>query len=155
LAPLDHGTICFSPDDAESDLRQFFPDHWKFRRQVGGELGARLQNAISESFAGGAASVIVIGSDCPYIQCSDIREASEELESLDVVFGPATDGGYWLVGLNRPAPALFEGISWGTNSVLAESLARAARLNLQVRLLRELSDIDTEQDWKAFLKSQS
>ena len=66
----------------------------------------------------------------------------------DLVLGPATDGGYWLIALRAPQPALFEGIPWSTDKVLAETLARAEKSGLTVSLLRELADVDTAEDWE-------
>jgi len=67
-----------------------------------------------------------------------------------VVLGPAKDGGYWLIGLRALQPALFEGIAWSTSSVLSETLDRSRAAGLCVQLLRELSDVDTEADWRRF-----
>jgi len=68
----------------------------------------------------------------------------------DLVLGPATDGGYWLIGLRSPQSSLFDGIHWSTDSVLAETLARAKEARLTVALLRTLSDVDTAEDWECF-----
>lgn len=154
LSSLQRVTVCYSPADAVPDLRPFFPPDWNFRLQRGADLGLRLQHAIATSLELGAASVAVIGSDCPYVTCRDIQRAFVSLQHSDVVFGPAHDGGYWLVAVNSPHPQLFTGLDWGTPSVLNQSLARAEALKLKVSLLRELCDIDTESDWRAFRDAQ-
>jgi glycosyltransferase A (GT-A) superfamily protein (DUF2064 family) len=72
------------------------------------------------------------------------------LENHDVALGPATDGGYWLIALRVPQPSLFENMTWSTATVLKETLARAATAGLKVHLLRQLSDVDTAEDWQQF-----
>ena len=150
LAALTSVTVCYSPADAERDLRSYLPSHWRYRPQKGSDLGARLHHAITDAFEQGSSKVAVIGSDCPYLTCHDISQAWESLKECDVVFGPANDGGYWLVGAKRPHAELFSGIGWGTNAVLNQSRVRAEYLGLKVALLRELSDVDTAADWQAF-----
>lgn len=150
LAALANVTVCYSPADAEHELRPYFPVHWRYRPQQGADLGARLHHAITAAIEQRASKVAVIGSDCPYLNSQDIAQAWESLDKSDVVFGPANDGGYWLVGAKRPHAGLFNRIDWGTNAVLKQSLGRAKHLGLKVALLRKLSDIDTAADWQAF-----
>ena len=66
----------------------------------------------------------------------------------DAAIGPATDGGYWLIGLNAPCPALFEGIEWSTGGVLQSTLTKAENEGLSVQLLRELTDVDDWESWE-------
>lgn len=154
LASISSATVWYSPADAEMELRPFFPAHWRFRAQAGKNLGDRMRNAFADAFAEGAAKVVIIGSDCPYLLTKDIREAWNELDQKEVVFGPAEDGGYWLVGAKVVHPRLFEEIDWGTETVLQESLRRARELSLRIGLLRILSDIDTAEDWSAYQRSK-
>jgi rSAM/selenodomain-associated transferase 1 len=114
-------------------------------------FGERLDRAFTEAFGTGARRVVVIGSDCPEIASDDIEKAWAALREFDLVLGPATDGGYWLLGLRAPQPQLFRGIPWSSATVLNETLARARPTGLSVHLLRELSDIDTVEDWRTFL----
>ena len=76
---------------------------------------------------------------------------SRRLRTHDVVLGPATDGGYWLVGLGRPQPQLFRDIPWSTERVFIETTKRIRQAGLSVQLLRELQDVDTEAEWRRFL----
>jgi uncharacterized protein len=151
---LPNVTVWFSPVDGESELLPFFPSRWKFRAQVGADLGERLAGAFAASFATGAARVAVIGSDCPYASAEDVRQAWSALEENDVVFGPAEDGGYWLIAMKKTQPGLFVGIDWGTGTVLGQSLAKADQLSLRSLLLRRLPDVDTESDWLRFVASR-
>jgi hypothetical protein len=113
-----------------------------------------MRNAFSEAFADGAAKVVMIGSDCPYLSVEDIREAWNELDRRELVFGPAEDGGYWLVGAKAVHRELFEGLDWGTETVLQESLRRARQLSLRIGLLKILSDVDTGEDWAAYQRAK-
>ena len=147
LAPLPHLEIRFTPDDAEKEITQWLRDDWTSRPQGNGELGERMHRAFTE--ANGPA--IIIGSDCPQVELSDFRTAAKALQTHDAVIGPATDGGYWLIGLNAPYPALFKGIEWSTGGVLQSTLAKADEAGLSVQLLRELEDVDTGADWERFM----
>ena len=149
------GQLRYSPDDAESEVRPWLRRSWTLAPQGSGDLGERLTRAFGESFAAGAKKVVIIGSDCPWLSDRDIKEAWNDLETHDLVLGPAKDGGYWLVGLREPKPEVFKGISWSTETVLAQTLEQARAGGLQFRLLRELSDVDTLGDWYAFLRDNS
>jgi glycosyltransferase A (GT-A) superfamily protein (DUF2064 family) len=81
-----------------------------------------------------------------------VLEAWERLATQDVVLGPATDGGYWLIGLARPEPRLFRGIDWGTDQVLAQTLRKVRECGLSASLLTERPDVDTPEDWLAYLR---
>jgi rSAM/selenodomain-associated transferase 1 len=94
--------------------------------------------------------VVLIGTDCPTLQSHHLHEAFEALTHSDLVLGPATDGGYYLIGMKRKADYLFEGISWSTSEVLSQTLAMATAHGLHFTLLDELSDIDTREDWERY-----
>lgn len=145
----------FAPDDALSEVQGWRRSpHWSFTPQGSGDLGARLARAFQENFDRGYERVVVIGTDCPEVSESDIRESFETLKSADVVLGPAMDGGYWLIGLSQPHPFLFEDQAWGTETVFQETVARARGRRLDTMVLRALSDVDTASDWDAFLRRQ-
>ena len=114
--------------------------------QHGNGLGERLGHAFREAFREGPGMVIAVGTDCPDLDAGRLAEAMIALDRADVVFGPAHDGGYYLVGMRRPCPELFQNIAGGTGSVLRQTLATARRLGLRVRLLPVLSDIDEPED---------
>jgi rSAM/selenodomain-associated transferase 1 len=155
LKELPDVELRFSPDDAALEVHPWLRKNWTSRPQGTGDLGERLHSAFLEAFESGAQRVVIIGSDCPEITIQDVAGAWRALETFHVVLGPATDGGYWLIGLNSPQLALFNQMSWSTSSVLPETLARAQHAHLRVRLLRELSDVDTAKDWLKFLAQRS
>lgn len=111
-----------------------------------GDLGERLRRAFADALTNGMHRAVCIGSDCPSISHDLLSEALRRLADHDLVIGPATDGGYYLVGMNQPHPDLFVGIDWGTGSVLAQTLGRAQSLGLLVHQLAELSDVDEPAD---------
>ena len=110
------------------------------------DLGGRLAEAFAGAFAAGATQAAVIGTDCPGLTAAHLTQAFDELAAHDLVLGPAADGGYYLLALRQPQPALFQSIAWSSPTVLAETLAHAATLGLRVHLLPVLSDVDTEED---------
>ena len=132
-------------------------DEWPeaaFRKfaQQGADLGARMEHAFRQAFEAGAGKVVLIGSDCPELDGALLQEAFRVLDEVDFVLGPALDGGYYLLGMKQPAPSLFRGIAWSTDAVQAETLGKIAAADKTVALLRELTDVDTEEDWRAFLE---
>jgi len=153
LSTLTGGELRFSPDDAGSEIQSWLGPGWPARPQGSGDLGQRMQAAFSDAFGSGANRVVIVGSDCPDVRAADVRQAWKELKSHDVVVGPAMDGGYWLIGLAGLRTALFEGITWSSDKVLGQTLQRAKSAGLRIQLLRILSDVDTEKDWKEFLAS--
>lgn len=152
LSSLAAVELRFAPDEAAAEIRPWLRPGWNAAPQGGGGLGNRLARAFAEAFAAGSERVIVIGSDCPYLNAADIRAAGNALAESDVVIGPATDGGYWLLGMRTYRPELFSDIAWSTSQVLAQTLRHAAASRLSVTLLRELGDVDTVADWRSWQK---
>lgn len=119
--------------------------------QAGGDLGQRMAAAFAEAFTAGWARVLLMGTDVPELTAGHLAAAAAALASPnDAVLIPAHDGGYGLIGLRQPAPALFEGIAWSTADVLAQTQAAAAQAGLALRLFDPLPDIDTPEDWSAW-----
>ena len=118
--------------------------------QPEGDLGERMTTAFAAAFAAGAGRVAIIGTDCPGLRASHLTQAFVALQHAEVVLGPATDGGYYLLGLRQPQPTLFANKTWSTDSVLADTMADAHRLGLRVALLPELRDVDNAEDLAAW-----
>jgi hypothetical protein len=150
LASLARVELRYTPDDAVGEVRAWRREGWTLASQGAGELGARLERAFGDHFAGGARRVVILGSDCPEADAADVRDAWRALCDHDLVLGPAVDGGYWLIGLTRPQPALFADIPWSTARVGRITLERARELGLRTARLRWLADVDTAQDWAVF-----
>lgn len=116
--------------------------------QPEGDLGDRMSAAFREAFAAGAKRAVIIGSDCPDVTGRLIDDAFQRLESgINMVLGPTFDGGYYLLGMDRYYPSLFENINWSTETVFAETCQKAELMGLSVAQLVRLNDIDTEEDW--------
>ncbi len=122
------------------------PEGFLARRQHGGDLGERLRNAFAELLPGESDRALVIGSDTPPLTTAHIDDALAALETRDAVLGPTRDGGYWCVGLRRPAPELFADIPWSTPDVFTRTLARARAAGLGVATAATLDDLDTPSD---------
>jgi uncharacterized protein len=129
-----------------SQMRKWLGKGLAYGAQGEGDLGQRLERAFREAFAGGAGRVVVIGCDSPDLDARGLVEAFAALDEADLVMGPARDGGYYLIGLRRPAPELCRNIDWGTDQVRAQTLRAASRLGLRHSLLPELDDVDRPED---------
>ena len=130
-------------------------DDWPeqlFDKQVqsGADLGERMGNAFKVAFAQGAEKVAIIGSDCPTLSGAILAQAFAALDTQEAAIGPTPDGGYYLLALRRFEPTLFENIAWSTETVFRETIAAAEKAGLRVAQLPQLSDIDTEADWRQY-----
>jgi rSAM/selenodomain-associated transferase 2/rSAM/selenodomain-associated transferase 1 len=149
--------IRFAGGDARL-MQTWLGSDFLYAAQGDGDLDQRMTLALTAAFAGGAKAAVLIGTDIPGITAEIIGRAFDALKVKDAVFGPAADGGYYLVGLRkgvfgRALPALLSGVPWGTNRVLALSLERAAQLTLSVALVDTLEDVDRPEDltvWERF-----
>jgi uncharacterized protein len=125
---------------------------YKKRLQSAGDLGERMANAFETLFTSGYQRLVIIGSDCLDLNSDLINEAFNRLSEVNVVFGPSTDGGYYLLGLKVPyPPGLFENKSWSTDTVLPDSLKTLEATGTSYQLLIPLNDIDEESDLPASL----
>jgi glycosyltransferase A (GT-A) superfamily protein (DUF2064 family) len=110
--------------------------------QKGVDLGERMCNAVKWLFHKGYEKVSLIGADSPDLPLSNITEAFEKLDAYDMVIGPSEDGGYYLIGMNKPHEVIFEGIQWGHETVLRDSICRAKAAGVSYFLLPQWYDID-------------
>lgn len=138
-------------------MRRWLGAEFHYRSQGRGDLAQRMERALREAFAAGADSAAVIGCDIPDITATLLQQAFDLLRHRDLAVGPARDGGYYLLGLQRQVkdaalPGIFQNIPWGTDRVLGTTLSRACRLRLDFELLEELQDVDRPEDlavWRA------
>ncbi len=140
--------IAYTPPEAESHFRTIAPPGFRLSPQIGSDLGARLDNVLRIHLHGGYTRAVVIASDSPSLPAAYLAQAFQALDdsTVDAVFGPCDDGGYYLVGLKAPCAALFRGMTMSTPSVLAESLERARAQSLRTACLPPWYDVDTLQD---------
>jgi rSAM/selenodomain-associated transferase 2/rSAM/selenodomain-associated transferase 1 len=114
--------------------------------QAGGDLGERMDNAFLEAFRTGAEKVVLVGTDCPGITTTILRSAFNLLGLFDLVLGPARDGGYYLIGLRKRVPELFQHVPWGGTTVGAQTLAMARDIGLRAVTVDPLVDVDRPED---------
>ncbi len=116
--------------------------------QRGDSLGARMHAVFTDLRDSGYRQVVVVGSDIPALSAAAVERACDWLrqDACDVVLGPADDGGYYLIGLNRPVAGLFTGVAWSTAAVLHQTLDKARRLGLRVRMVAGAYDVDVAAD---------
>ena len=148
-------SIAYSP--ATDQTRQRFADliashlpaaTWRLEPQIESDLGTRMNGFFEHQFKASpdGARVVLIGSDAPRLTPQIVDTAFEFLKQHDVVLGPSTDGGYYLVGLSRSAEAIFQGIDWSTELVLQQTLSVCEQHGFSVAQLPALTDIDHEED---------
>ncbi len=139
--------IHFAPADAETEMRAWLGDGYRYLPQCDGDLGVRLCHACRLAFADGASHVVCIGGDCPSLTAHAFHAALESLDGgADVVFAPARDGGYVLCAMKAPQDEIFRDIPWSTPQTLQVSLLRAEAAGLRVALLEPHDDVDTLDD---------
>lgn len=151
--------ICYTGggEAAARDWLGPVPDYYD---QGGGSLGQRMSRASAHGFARGYDPVVIIGTDCPDLGPEQLRSATDLLDDTPLVLGPAADGGYYLIGIAASAweqaePALFSNIDWGTDAVLAQTIAAAERQGMSAQLLEVLTDVDRPSDLHAWEKWRS
>lgn len=140
-------------------MQEWLGSNLIYRPQGDGNLGRRMQQAFEAAFEDNVATAVIVGSDIPGISADIIRQAFEALRQKDLVLGPAKDGGYYLIGIRKSQTAnrygrLFEGINWGSDSVMAQTLQIAKDLGLQLARLESLADIDRPADLPAWQQAQ-
>lgn len=140
-------------DGGPEEVEAWLGEGPTYAPQGGEDLGERLAEAIDGAFAQGAQRVVAVGADVPDLDEAVLSHALDALVHTPLVLGPATDGGYYLVGLARPEPGLFRGVAWGGPLVLDQTLERAAGLGLKPVLLPRLADLDRPEDLAAWRRT--
>ena len=137
--------VAVHPGEACGEIARSAPASFRVIPQRGADLGQRMDWAVREACAAGAPRVVLRGSDSPLIDAEIVAAALAALDAVDLALRPDRDGGYGLVALKRPLSGLFDH-PMSTASVLADTLANAARLGLATRLLEPGFDVDTIAD---------
>jgi rSAM/selenodomain-associated transferase 1 len=139
----------FTPADRADDIAAWLGSDFAPLPQPDGDLGDRLVHGFNHAFAAGAERVVAIGTDCVEITPDHLRDALDRLRDHDAVVGPATDGGYWVIGLARPMPEAFADVPWSTDRTCAVTLERLAAAGPKLAILPTLSDVDRPADLPA------
>ncbi len=135
--------VAYAPDDAGEPMEELLSeiDRFEMIAQPDLDLGGRMKQVAQWSFASGATRTVIIGSDSPSLPVSHIDQALDLLQERDVVLGPSTDGGYYLVGLRAGETRIFTDVEWSTGRVLEQTLDRLGTQSLG--LLPPWYDVDS------------
>ncbi len=144
--------VCYTPEVLTDD--RWDNEHYRKILQSNGDLGVRMQHAFEHGFAQGYQRVCIIGSDCYELSTAVIEQAFEQLATHDVVIGPSTDGGYYLLGMNRLYPALFTNKAWSTASISEATIRDLKQLQLRYFELPSLTDVDEEDDLETMIEGE-
>jgi len=151
----ENATSCINVDKriyfSDAIIHEKWPNDYK-AVQKGANLGERMSNAFQDGFDDGYAEIVLIGSDLPNITETIIHEGFKSLLHNEVVFGPAEDGGYYLVGMSKFYNCIFQNKAWSTTTLLDETLAELKQKKIEVSLIETLNDIDTFEDLQGYPK---
>ena len=143
--------IAYTPAEARSDLQALIGDDAIYIPQIGADLGERLTSATQWAAEHGYTKILLVGSDSPTLPVSYISTAFTLLDSRNIVLGPSTDGGYYLIGFSvetveTTVPHIFKDIAWSTTDVFQQTVAHIRSLKATLGLLPPWYDIDTAED---------
>jgi rSAM/selenodomain-associated transferase 1 len=147
--------VVFAPAEAGPFFAALAGEHFGLMPQCPGNLGQRMAGFITAQLQAEAEAVVLVGTDSPTLPVNLIEQAFRELGRADLVLGPATDGGYYLIGCGRRTPPVFDGIDWSSRRVLGQTVAALAPLSPEGRgekewrlaVLPPWYDVDTLDDW--------
>ncbi len=147
-------TICFHPPDAGAAISAWLGASRSYRQQQGTDVGQRMEQAFRSTFSAGCERAVLIGSDIPDLPASILTDALDALRSKDAVIGPASDGGYYLIGFRRSSflPEVFHGIAWSRPDVFRRTMQAFALKKRAVHVLPSWQDVDTAEDLLALIK---
>ncbi|XHX81000.1 MAG: TIGR04282 family arsenosugar biosynthesis glycosyltransferase [Stenomitos frigidus ULC029] len=137
---------CWFAGGDRTQMRTWLGADLIYQPQPDGDLGDRMAQAFQSAFDDGMKAAVIIGTDCPELTTALLVEAFQALQKTDLVLGPATDGGYYLIGLRRLVPELFKTIAWSTDLVFQQTVDIASNLNLSLTTLPTLTDVDRPDD---------
>lgn len=147
--------IFFAGCENENVMKVWVKHNFYFNKQNGIDLGERMKNAFEALFKKNYRQVVIIGTDSPTISPDMILTAFQKLESNDIVLGPTFDGGYYLLGMKKFFPPVFENINWSSVEVFSQTLQRTQSLKLSTHILEKIIDVDTVSDLRIYIESLS
>lgn len=143
--------LAYSPEKTEQQFSVFSHSHFSLHPQGTGSLGERLSAFVNHHWQMHGHPLVILGTDSPSMPIKFVHEAFELLESHDVVLGPATDGGYYLIGMSKSVPQLFKDIPWSTSAVLYKTIQIVSQKDFSLACLPPWYDVDTLDDWQLFV----
>ena len=138
--------LAYSPEERSEAFRQLVDQDWQLKPQSDGDLGQRMSAYFQDAFAGGADRVVLIGSDSPSLPVRRFEDAFHALDVHDLVLGPSEDGGYYLIGMRRYIPEVFESIDWSTGQVYEQTVNVAVGHCIDYASLPTWYDVDVYED---------
>ena len=154
-ADVQNVYVAIDPEEKLHDFSTMVPRGFHVFSQSGKNLGERLFNAFDYVSSEGAERVMALGSDSPTLPAEFVDRGFSHLANVDLVVGPADDGGYYLIGVKQPEKRLFENIDWGSDSVLQTTIKRAAQLQMSYSLLPSWYDVDELQTLRRAVQDDS
>lgn len=154
----DERTLAFWPGDRRHEFAALGGDAWQLELQAGDDLGQRMKHFFERRFAQSAttpksaSAAVLIGSDSPTMRFSVLTSAFQALEEFDIVLGPTSDGGYYLVGMSAAHVAIFDDIEWSTPAVWKQTVERTEQLGLRHFVLPSFFDVDEVDDLARLLQ---
>jgi rSAM/selenodomain-associated transferase 1 len=140
--------LVFDPPGAQPFFSDLAGSRFVLTPQSSGDLGCRMAAFFQEVFHLGPAKAILLGVDSPTLPLPFVADAFDQLDQAELVFGPATDGGYYLVGSSGIVPPIFDNMTWSQPSVLNETISRLKDCSHRLALLPPWYDVDTLNDWR-------
>jgi rSAM/selenodomain-associated transferase 1 len=146
--------VCHDPGNDPDLFRQWLGSRREYMAQEGFDLGERMENAMVAAYDRGCSRVLVVGSDLPDLTARVIEQAFQVQETHDAVLGPATDGGYYLIGMERGSfqPRVFRGVSWSMPDVFSTTLRLFQEVGSRVALLPRWRDVDCPSDLESLVR---
>jgi uncharacterized protein len=138
--------LFFDPPEREEAVQQSYPGPWQFVPQAGCDLGERMAHAFRYAEGRGYRHAVLIGTDIADLKLLDLEEAFQALEEGQAVLGPAADGGYYLIGWNRPCDAVFQAQTWGSDKVYENTRDTFCQMGFTVKALKQRTDVDRSED---------
>jgi rSAM/selenodomain-associated transferase 1 len=142
----DRQALWFTPADSAEEFRQLDLGRWTLEPQASGDLGARVKHYFSSALSASDSlrplRTVLIGSDSPDLPLEYVDEAFDKLRSFPVVLGPATDGGYYLIGASQTVPPIFDNIPWSTPEVWTQTISRLTAAQIPYHVLPKWYDVD-------------
>ena len=149
----DAQMLCATPAERLNEFALFTPPNWTITSQISGDLGKRMKSFFQQAVAEQFETTVLIGTDSPTIPTTMISQAFASLKAADCVLGPATDGGYYLIGCRQQVPPVFDDINWSSNKVLEQTIRALQQAGFSYKLLPPWFDIDTVDDLRNLRES--
>jgi rSAM/selenodomain-associated transferase 1 len=147
----DHRVVAFTPTERRDDFAHLADSAWRLEPQIDGHLGHRIEHFFSRALAQGFERAVLIGADTPTVPVEFVTGAFQLLTRRSVVFGPAADGGYYLVGAARRVPPIFIDIPWGTPNVWISTRHCLEQAGIAWAEVPTWWDVDDDQDYRRLL----